>query len=48
MGRAILIVTAAAAEGTTLDLEPGVYFLTAFYKSGPGDVSYGFKVRVVD
>ena len=29
-------------------LAPGVYFLSAFYKSPLGDVSYGFKVEMVD
>ncbi len=34
--------------GTILDLEPGVYFLNAFYKSGLGDASYGFKLEMVE
>jgi len=33
------VLSAAAAEGTTLDLEPGVYFLA--------DASYGFKMEMV-
>ena len=39
---------AAAGEGITLDMEPGVYFLSAFYKSNLGDVSYAFKLEMVD
>ena len=42
------VYSSPAAEGTTLDLEPGVYYLTAFYKSKLGDVSYGFKLEMVD
>ena len=42
------VYSSPAGEGTTLDLEPGVYFLSAFYKSGLGDVSYGFKLEMVD
>ncbi len=42
------VYSAAAGEGTTLDLEPGVYFLSAFYKSPLGDASYGFKLEMVD
>ena len=37
-----------AGEGITLDIEPGTYFLSAFYKSRLGDVSYGFKLEMVD
>ena len=29
-------------------MEPGVYFLNAFYKSGLGDASYGFKLEMVE
>ena len=42
------VYSSPAGETTTLDLEPGVYFLSAFYKSGLGDVSYGFKLEMVD
>lgn len=42
------VYSGSAGEGTTLDLEPGVYFLSAFYKSGLGDVSYGFKLEMVE
>ena len=35
-------------EGLRLDLPAGVYFVSTFYKSPLGDVSYGFKVEVVD
>ena len=42
------VYSVAAGEGTTLDLAPGVYFLSAFYKSPLGDASYGFRVEVVD
>lgn len=42
------VYSGSAGEGTTLDLEPGVYFLSAFYKSGLGDASYGFKLEVVE
>ena len=42
------VYSSPAGEETTLDLEPGVYFLSAFYKSGLGDVSYGFKVKMVE
>lgn len=42
------VYSSPAGEGTTLDLEPGVYFLNAFYQSGLGDVSYGFKLEMVE
>ena len=42
------VYSSPAGDGTTLDLEPGVYFLSAFYKSGLGDVSYGFRLEMVD
>ena len=42
------VYSAPAGEGTTLDIEPGTYFLSAFYKSRLGDVSYGFKLEVVE
>ena len=42
------VYSSPAGEETALDLEPGVYFLSVFYKSGLGDVSYGFKVEMVD
>ena len=29
-----------------VDLPPDVYYLTAFYRAEPGDVSYGFKLDV--
>lgn len=29
-----------------VDLQPDVYYLTAFYQAEPGDVSYGFKLDV--
>ena len=35
-------------EGLRLDLPAGVYFVSTFYKSQLGDVSFGFKVEIVD
>ena len=35
-------------EGLRLDLPAGVYFVCTFYKSQLGDVSFGFKVEIVD
>ena len=43
-----VVFSGPAADGTRLDLPPGVYFLSAFYKSGLGDVSYGFRLEMVD
>ena len=37
-----------AGDGTTLDMEPGLYFLSAFYTSRLGDASYGFKLEMVE
>lgn len=42
------VYSSPAGEGTTLDLEPGVYFLNAFYRSDLGDASYGFKLEMAD
>ena len=42
------VYSAPAGEGTNLDLPVGVYFLNAFYKSSLGDVSYGFKLEMVE
>lgn len=42
------VYSSPAGGGTTLDLEPGVYFLSAFYKSGLGDASYGFRLEMVE
>ena len=35
-------------EGLRLDLPAGVYFVSTFYKSQLGDVSFGFKVEIAD
>ncbi len=35
-------------EGLRLDLPAGVYFVSTFYESQLGDVSFGFKVEIVD
>ena len=42
------IYSSPAGQDATLDLEPGVYFLSAFYKSGLGDVSYGFRLEMLE
>ncbi len=42
------VYSGAASEGVKLDLPAGVYFLSAFYKSRLGDVSYGFRLEMVD
>ena len=39
LGHGDEVLSAAAAEGTALDLEPGVYFLA--------DASYGFNMEMV-
>ena len=43
-----VVYSGPAADGARLDLPPGVYFLSAFYKSGLGDVFYGFRLEMVD
>ena len=42
------VYSGAASEGVKLDLPAGVHFLSTFYKSRLGDVSYGFKLEMVE
>ena len=42
------VYSTVAEEGVALNLPPNVYYLSAFYKSRLGDVSYGFKLEIVE
>ena len=42
------VYSTVAGEGMALNLPPDVYYLSAFYKSRLGDVSYGFKLEIVE
>ena len=42
------VYSAGADQSVTLDLPPDIYFLSLFYKSRAGDISYGFKLEIVD
>ena len=42
------VYSARADQGLRLDLPPGIYYLSLLYKSREGDISYGFKLEIVD
>ena len=42
------VYSVPAAEVVEFNLPPGVYFLRAFYQSPLGDVSYAFKLEIVE
>ena len=42
------ILATVAGDGVEFNLPPDVYFLQAFYKSSLGDVSYGFKLEIIE
>ena len=42
------VYSTLAEEGVEFNLPPDVYFLHAFYKSPLGDVSYEFKLEIVE
>ena len=42
------VYSTVAGEGVEFNFTPDVYFLQTFYKSQLGDVSYGFKLEIVE
>ena len=42
------VYSVPAAEVVEFNFPPGVYFLSAFYQSPLGDVSYEFKLEIVE